>query len=132
MPLDLLSTGLNRERSEMASKLLKEAAQALKAKAEAGKRLARERQKETALIAGGLTGTGLAVAAAIVDQKLGKGEPYKVGPVPVNLIAGAVAIIPAFFTGKSPVIQAASAQGGMTLINIGLYNIVRAHVDAGT
>jgi hypothetical protein len=115
----------------MASKLLQQAANALKAKTDAARRLTREKQKETALIAGGLTGTGLAAAAAISDQKLGKGDVYTWGPVPVNMIAGAVVLIPAFFTGKMPVVQAASAQGGMTLFNIGLYNLIRKHVDAG-
>jgi len=68
----------------------------------------------------------------VSDQKLGKGEPLKVGPVPVNLIAGAVALVPAFFLGKAPVLQAASVQGGMTLLNIGVYNLVRENVDAGS
>ena len=115
----------------MANPLAKAAA-ALKAVNESRKRMAREKTKEMAHIVGGTTALGLSVAAAISDQKLGKGEPLKVGPIPVNLLAGAVVLVPAFFASRAPVLQAASVQGGVQLLGIGLYNLVREHVDPGT
>ncbi len=114
----------------MANPLAKAAA-ALKAVNESRKRMAREKTKEMALAVGSGTSLALAIAAAISDQKLGKGEPLKVGPVPVNLIAGAVVLVPAFFLGRNPVMQSASVMGGVQLLGIGTYNLVRENVDAG-
>ena len=114
----------------MANPLAKAAA-ALKAVNESRKRMAREKAKEMAHIVGGTTALALSVAAGISDQKWGKGSPAKVGPVPVNLLAGAVVLVPAFFTGRQPTLQAASVHGGVQLLGIGVYNLVREHVDAG-
>jgi hypothetical protein len=96
-------------------------------------RLGKERQRETALVVGELVGTTMAVGAAIVDQKLGKGQQYKVfdDTVPVTAIAGAVELAPAFFLGKSPILQAASVNGGMTLIKISLYRYLTGKIEAG-
>lgn len=115
----------------MANPLAKAAA-ALKAVNESRKRMAREKSKEMAHIVGGTTQLALSVAAAISDQKLGKGQPLKAGPIPVNLIAGAVVLVPAFFLGSSPVLQSGSVHGGLQLLGIGLYNLLREHVDPGT
>lgn len=116
----------------MASHLLKAAAAQIRSKIESAKRATREKQKETALIVGSTVSVGLTVAAAIADQKMGLGHQWKLGPVPVNAIAGVVALVPAFFMGKMPIAQAVSVQSGMTLLNVALYRFVLDNVDAGT
>lgn len=93
-----------------------------------GIRAARENQQTTALVVGGITGTTLAVGAAFADQKMGAGKQWKVGPVPVTAIAGVAALVPAFFLRKEPIAQAASVQGGMTLLNLSLYSYLREEV----
>lgn len=93
---------------------------------------ARENKHVTALAAGGIAGTGVAVAAAFADQKMGEGKQWKVGPVPVVAIGGAVALIPAFFTRKMPIAQAASVSAGMTGLNVALYRyLVEEGIEAG-
>ena len=84
-------------------------------------RLARENQHETALITAGIAGVGVTVAAAYADQKMGAGQQWKVGSIPVVGIAGAALLIPAFFTKKQPVVQAASVAAGTTGINLAIY-----------
>lgn len=88
------------------------------------KRAARENQQATALVAGGIAGTGVTVAAAYADQKMGSGHQWKVGPVPVVGIAGAALLVPAFFAKKMPVVQAASVSAGTTAINLALYRFL--------
>lgn len=82
---------------------------------------ARENEHVTALAAGGIAGSGVAVGAAFADQKMGEGKQWKVGPVPVVAIFGAAALVPAFFTRKMPIVQAASVAAGMTGLNVALY-----------
>lgn len=97
-----------------------------------GVKLARENEHTTALVAGGVAGTGVAVAAAFADQKMGEGKQWKVGPVPVVAIVGAAALVPAFFTRKMPIVQAASVAAGMTAINIAAYRyLVEEGIEAG-
>ena len=94
---------------------------------------ARENEHTTALIAGGIAGSGVAVAAAFADQKMGEGKQWKVGPVPVVAIFGAAAIAPAFFTRKMPIVQAASVAAGMTAINLAAYRyLVEEGIAPGT
>jgi hypothetical protein len=96
-------------------------------------RAAKENQHATALIAGGITGTGVTVAAAFADQKMGAGQQWKVGPVPVVAIGGVAALIPAFFTAKYPIAQAASVSAGTTALNLALYRyLVEEGIEAGT
>ena len=96
-------------------------------------RAARENQQVTALAAGGIAGVGVAVAAAFADQKMGDGKQWKVGPVPVTAIAGAAMLVPAFFTQKMPIVQAASVAAGSTALNLALYRyLVEEGIEAGT
>lgn len=91
-------------------------------------RLARENQHETALITAGIAGVGVTVAAAYADQKMGAGQQWKVGSIPVVGIAGAAMLAPAFFTKKMPVVQAASVAAGTTGINLAIYRYL---IDEG-
>lgn len=117
----------------MASSLLVRAKNTLERAKTRSIRAARENQQVTALAAGGIASTGLAVAAAFADQKMGAGQQWKVGPVPIVAIAGAAALVPAFFTQKMPVVQSASVAGGMTLLNLALYRyLVEEGIEAGT
>jgi len=117
----------------MASSLLKRAAETIKRAKDRSVKAARENQHTTALIAGGIAGSGTAVAAAFADQKMGDGKQWKVGPVPVVAIGGAVALAPAFFTRKMPIVQAASVAAGTTALNIALYRyLVEEGIEAGT
>jgi hypothetical protein len=117
----------------MASQLLKRAADVIKRQKDRGIKAARENVHTTSLIAGGIAGTGTAVAAAFADQKMGEGKQWKVGPVPVVAIAGVAAIVPAFFTRKMPIVQAASVSAGMTALNIAGYRwLVEEGIEAGT
>jgi hypothetical protein len=95
-------------------------------------RAARENQHATALVAGGIAGGGVTVAAAFADQKMGAGHQWKVGPVPVVAIFGAAALVPAFFTRKMPIVQAASVAAGTTALNLALYRyLVEEAIEAG-
>lgn len=117
----------------MASSLLVRAKNTLERAKTRTMRAARENQHTTALVAGGIAGTGTAVAAAYADQKMGAGQQWKVGPVPVVAIAGAAMLAPAFFTRKMPIVQAASVAAGMTAINIAAYRyLVEEGIEAGT
>lgn len=117
----------------MASSLLVRAKNTLERAKARTMRAARENQHTTALVAGGIAGTGTAVAAAYADQKMGAGQQWKVGPVPVVAIAGAAMLAPAFFTRKMPIVQAASVAAGMTAINIAAYRyLVEEGIEAGT
>lgn len=96
-------------------------------------RAAKENEKATALVAGGLAGSGVTVAAAFADQKMGAGQQWKVGPVPVVGLVGAGLLAPAFFTSKYPIVQAASVSAGMTALNIALYRyLVEEGIEAGS
>lgn len=96
-------------------------------------RAARENQHVTALAVGGIAGAGVTVAAAFADQKMGGGQQWKVGPVPVVALAGAAALVPAFFTRKMPIAQAASVAAGTTGLNIALYRyLVEEGIAPGT
>ena len=108
----------------MASQLLKRAADVIKRQKDRGIKLARENQHTTALVASGIAGSGVAVAAAFADQKMGEGKQWKVGPVPVVAIAGAALLAPAFFTRKMPIVQAASVAAGMSALNIAAYRLL--------
>lgn len=100
---------------------------------ERGIKVARENQHTTALVVGGLAGSGTAIAAAFADQKMGAGNQWKVGPVPVVAIGGLVALAPAFFTRKMPVVQAAAVSAGMTALNIAGYRLlVEEMIEPGT
>ena len=105
----------------MASSILVRAKQFLERSKGKAVQIRRERQRETALVVGEIAGLATMVGCAVVDQKLGKGEQYKAGPIPVNAIAGVVAVAPAFFLNKYPVLQAASVNTGMTAIKIAGY-----------
>ncbi len=96
------------------------------------KRVAKNNEEATAVAVGSIAGVSAAVGGALVDQKLGKGQQYKVGPVPVNAIAGAVALVPAFFAKRSPVVRAASVAVGSQLIGVAAYRLILDNVDAGT
>lgn len=108
----------------MASQLLKRAADVIKRQKDRGVKLARENQHTTALVASGIAGSGVAVASAFADQKMGEGKQWKVGPVPVVAIAGAAMLVPAFFTRKMPIVQAASVAAGMSALNIAAYRLL--------
>jgi hypothetical protein len=96
-------------------------------------RAAKENEKTTALAVGGVAGLGVTVGAAFADQKMGAGQQWKVGPVPVTAIAGAAALVPAFFTSKMPIAQAASVAAGSSLLNLALYRwLVEEGIEAGT
>ncbi len=101
--------------------LLKRAAETMKRVKDRSIKVARENKQTTALVVGGLSSVGATVGAAFVDQKMGEGKQYKVGPIPVNAIAGAAALVPAFFTHKYPIVQAASVSSGTTLLSLSLY-----------
>lgn len=117
----------------MASSLLLRAKNTIERAKARTVRAARENQHTTALVAGGIAGTGTAVAAAFADQKMGAGQQWKVGPVPVVAIFGAAALAPAFFTRKMPIVQAASVAAGMTAINIAAYRyLCEEGIEAGT
>ena len=113
--------------------LLKRAAEVMKRVKDRGIKAARENQHTTALVSGGLASTGVTVAAAFADQKMGEGKQWKVGPVPVVAIGGAALLVPAFFTRKMPIVQAASVSAGMTGLNLALYRyLVEEGIEAGT
>lgn len=96
-------------------------------------KVARENQHATALAVGGVSSLGVTIAAAFADQKMGAGQQWKVGPVPVVAIAGAAALVPAFFTRKYPIAQAASVAAGSTGLNLALYRyLVEEGIEAGT
>jgi hypothetical protein len=116
----------------MASSLLVRAKNTIERAKVRGLRAARENQKTTAIVVGGLAGSGTAVAAALADQKMGAGNQWKVGPVPAVAIGGAALLVPVFFTGKMPIVQAGFASAGMTAINLSLYRyLVSEVIDAG-
>jgi uncharacterized membrane protein len=116
----------------MSTSLLKRAAETIKRTKDRTVKAARENQHTTALVASGIAGTGTAVAAAFADQKMGEGKQWKVGPIPAVAIAGAAALVPAFFTRKYPIVQAASVAAGMTAINISAYRyLVEEGIEAG-
>lgn len=116
----------------MASSLLVRAKNTIERAKQRGIRAARENQKTTALIVGGLAGSGTAVAAALADQKMGAGQQWKVGGFPAVAIGGAAMLVPVFFTGKMPIVQAGLASAGMTGINIALYRyLVEEGIDPG-
>lgn len=117
----------------MSSKLLKAAAQTIKRAKDRTVRAARENTHTTALVAGGIAGGSVAVGAAFADQKMGAGKQWKVGPVPVVAIFGAAAIVPAFFTRKMPIVQAASVSAGTTALNIAAYRyLIEEGIEPGT
>jgi len=118
----------------MSSSLLKRAAETIKRTKDRTIKAARENQHTTALVAGGIAGTGTAVAAAFADQKMGEGKQWKVADtVPVVAIAGAAMLVPAFFTRRMPIVQAASVAAGMTAINIAAYRyLVEEGISAGS
>lgn len=123
---------MERKLETMASSLLVRARDALKRNAQHVKRVAAENEKTTALAVGCAASAGASVAAALADQKMGEGAQWKVGPVPVVGIAGVLALVPAFFTNKYPIAQAASVQTGMTLISIAGYRwLVEEGIDPG-
>lgn len=117
----------------MASSLLVRAKNTIERAKTRGLRAARENQHTTALVAGGIAGAGVTVAAAFADQKMGAGNQWKVGPVPVTAIGGVAALVPAFFTRKMPIVQAASVAAGTTLLNISLYRfLVEEGIEPGS
>lgn len=117
----------------MASSIVRRAREALERNAKRVQRVGRERQRETALVVGELVGTANAIGAAVVDQKVGKGQQAKLWDVvPVNAVVGAVELAPAFFLGKSPVLQAAAVNGGMTMLKISLYRFLTDKIEPGT
>lgn len=117
----------------MATALIKRAAAYMANQKNRAMRAARENTHNTALVVGALSGTGTAVAAAFADQKMGAGNQWKVGPVPVVAAAGAVIAAPAFFLGKHPIAQAALAVAGGTAFNLGLYRyLIEEGIEAGT
>lgn len=116
----------------MSTSLLKRAAETIKRTKDRTIKVARENQHTTALVVGGLAGTGTAVAAAFADQKMGEGKQWKVGPVPVVAIAGAALLVPALFTRKYPIVQAGLVSSGATAINIAGYRfLVEEGIDPG-
>lgn len=117
----------------MASSILVRAKNTIERAKQATIRRARENQKTTALIASGVASTGITVLAAVADQKLGAGNQWKMGPVPVVGAVGAATLVPAFFLGKAPVAQAACVSAGMTGINLSLYRwLVEEGIEPGT
>jgi hypothetical protein len=117
----------------MAHSLLVRAKQFMERKKAQTVRAARENQHTTALAVGGVSALGVTVAAAFADQKMGAGQQWKVGPVPVVAIAGAAALVPAFFTRKYPIAQAASVAAGTTGLNVALYRyLVEEGIEPGT
>jgi hypothetical protein len=113
--------------------MLVRAKQYMERKKASAVRTARENQHATGLGVGGLVSVGVAVTSAIADQKLGAGQQWKVGPVPVVAIAGAAMLVPAFFTRRYPIAQAASVAAGTTALNISLYRyLVEEGIEAGT
>jgi hypothetical protein len=95
-------------------------------------RVHREHKQEVALATGAGVGVATAVAAAFADQKMGAGQQWKVGPLPVVGVAGVAALVPAFFV-KDPIARAASVSAGMTAINISLYRYLQEEqIPAGT
>ncbi len=117
----------------MSSALLKRAKGVIERTKVRATKLARESQQVTALAAGGIASTTVTVGAAFADQKMGAGQQWKVGPVPVVAIGGAAMLAPAFFTRKYPIIQAASVAAGTTALNLALYRyLVEEGIEAGT
>lgn len=117
----------------MSTSLLKRAAETIKRTKDRTVKVARENQHTTALAVSGIAGTGVAVGAAFADQKMGEGKQWKVGPVPVVAIFGAAALVPAFFSRKYPIVQAASVSAGMTAINLSVYRyLCEEGIEAGT
>lgn len=124
---------MERRLEAMASSIVKRALAHMQNAKNRTLKAARENTHNTALVVGALSGTGTAVAAAFADQKLGAGQQWKVGPIPVVAAAGAVLAAPAFFLGKYPIAQAALAVAGGTAVNIGLYRyLVAEGIEAGT
>lgn len=117
----------------MASSLLVRAKQMMERNKTRAVKAARENQHVTALASGSIASVGVTVAAAFADQKMGAGHQWKVGPVPVVAIAGAAALVPAFFTRKMPIVQAASVAAGTTGLNLALYRwLVEEGIEPGT
>lgn len=117
----------------MSTSLLKRAAESLKRSKDRTIRVAKENEKTTALVVGGLSSTGAAVGAAFADQKMGNGQQWKVGPVPVVGIAGVAVALPALFLNKYPIAQAGLVGAGSTLVSIAAYRYLQEEViEAGT
>lgn len=114
----------------MSTSLLKRAAESLKRTKDRTIRAAKENEKTTALVVGSLSSTGAAVGAAFADQKMGNGQQWKVGPVPVVGIAGVLAAVPALFLNKYPVVQAGLVGAGSSLISIAAYRYLQEEVIA--
>jgi hypothetical protein len=117
----------------MSTSLLKRAAESLKRGKDRTIRLAKENEKTTALAVGALSSTGAAVGAAFADQKMGNGQQWKVGPVPVVGIAGVAISVPALFLNKYPIAQAGLIGAGTQLVGIAAYRyLVEEAIDPGT
>ena len=117
----------------MSTSLLKRAAETIKRTKDRAIKSAREDEHNQALVVGGLAGGGTAIAAAFADQKMGEGKQWKVGPIPVVAIAGAAALVPAFFTRKHPVLQAGCVAAGTQALGIAAYRyLVEEGIEAGT
>jgi len=116
----------------MSSAILKKAKAVIERGKQRAVKLHRDNQQVTALAAGGIASTAVTVAAAFADQKMGAGQQWKVGPVPVVAIGGAALLAPAFFTRKYPIIQAASVAAGTTALNLAAYRyLVEEGIEAG-
>lgn len=114
----------------MSTSLLKRAAESLRRNKDRAVRLTKENEKTTALAVGAFSSTGAAIGAAFADQKMGNGQQWKVGPMPVVGIAGIVTTIPALFLNKYPVAQAGLVGAGTTLISIAAYRYLQEEVIA--
>ena len=115
----------------MASNLIRRARDFMVSQKAKAIRVSRERKHETAMVAGEAAGVAVTIAAAVSDQKLGKGQQFKAGPVPVNAIGGVVLLAPAFFLGKSPIAQAVSVNAGMSGLKAALYRYLTDTIEPG-
>ena len=114
----------------MSTSLLARATQALKAKADAGKRLARERQEEGELMLAGAGTMAGSAGAAVIDTKGKNGGPHKLfskedgtGGIPTNAVVGLAIAVPALVIKKFP-LKGPAVATGLSLTGAALYRYI--------
>lgn len=121
----------------MSNSLLAKATQALRAKADAGKRIRAEHKKEEEILFAGVGTLGGSAAGALLDTKLGKnGQAHKLfakadgtGGLPTNIVAGLALAVPAIAIKKFP-LKGPVAVTGLALAGVGLYRYIVDHAAA--
>lgn len=114
----------------MASSLVKQMTQKLKAQHAGLQKKRQEHKKEEEILFSGVGSLAGAGGGAFIDTKGQNGGPHKLfakadgtGGVPTNLVAGAALAIPAIAIKNFPM-KAPAAATGLALLGVGLYRYI--------